>query len=291
MKAKPAADSNTTQSPSIAAAAAATYGIDAWSRGYFRVSQAGTIEALPERDASQAIDLHEIVQGLDSRGLAAPVLLRFDGILRDRLRRIRESFDAAIANESFGGAYTGLYPIKVNQQRHVCEAIRDEGQRLGFGLEAGSKPELWAVLGLTAATGPGSMPIVCNGFKDDEYIETVVLATKLGRRVIPVIEQPHELDLIIRHAEAYGVRQPIGVRIKPAASGSGRWASSAGTSAKFGLSATELLEAVDLLKQHGLEDTLEMVHFHVGSQISDIRQFKTALSELARIYAELVSLG
>lgn len=265
------------------------FGLEEWGSGYFRVSPQGTVRVHPSREADRWIDLYEVIRGLEDRGLTTPVVVRFADIVRDRLRGLRQAFDAAIETEQYRGGYSFVFPVKVNQQRHVCEEIRDLGHELGFGLEAGSKPELWAVLGMTGSH-PG-MPIICNGFKDDEYIETVILATKLGRKIIPVVEQFRDLELLVKHATRYGVRPSIGVRVKPAFGGGGRWKSSVGDKSKFGLSAGQLLAALEYLQARGMADCLTMLHFHVGSQVSDIRQLKTALGELGRLYAELKSLG
>mgnify|MGYP001794623521 CR=1 FL=1 len=272
--------------------AAELYGLDAWGQGSFGVSDRGTLQVLPTRDPTSAVDLHELVEGLAERGIEAPVLIRFSDMVRQRLTDIRDAFRVAIEESSYTGDYCCVYPIKVNQQRQVVEEIRDLSRELGFGLEAGSKPELLAVLGLTAKDESlAGMPIVCNGFKDDEYVETVILAAKLGRNIIPVVEQPGELSRIIRHAERYGVKPSIGVRIKPATTGTGRWATSGGNRSKFGLSATDLLDAVELLRRHNMLDCLNLLHFHIGSQINDVRQVTTAVGELAHVYCELVKLG
>ncbi|MEL6798116.1 MAG: arginine decarboxylase, partial [Planctomycetota bacterium] len=192
--------------------AAELYGLDAWGQGSFGVSDRGTLQVLPTRDPTSAIDLHELVEGLAERGIEAPVLIRFSDMVRQRLTDIRDAFRVAIDESNYNDGYCCVYPIKVNQQRQVVEEIRDLSRELGFGLEAGSKPELLAVLGLTAKDESlATMPIVCNGFKDDEYVETVILAAKLGRNIIPVVEQPGELSRIIRHAERYGVKPSIGV--------------------------------------------------------------------------------
>ncbi len=271
-------------------AATDRYGLSAWGADYFGVSQRGTVVVRPTGSQSSCeIDLHELIEGLSDRGLTTPVLLRFGELMRHRLGRIHSAFDAAIANENYQGTYSCLYPIKVNQQRHVCEEIRDLGSELGFGLEAGSKPELWAVLGMTGDFP--DMPIVCNGFKDAEYVETVILATKLGRRIVPVVEQPRELELIVREAERYNVEPRIGIRVKPASTGAGRWSTSGGQRSKFGLSAPELIAAVEYLRERGKSHWLTMMHFHIGSQVCDIRQMKTALGELGRLYASVKQLG
>ena len=217
------------------------------------------------------------------------MLLRFDDLLDHRLKERRSVFEHARDERGYEGAYTCVYPIKVNQQRHLCEQIRDLASELGFGLEAGSKPELLAVLGLTA--NRNEMPIVCNGFKDSEFLETVVLATKLGRDITTVIEKASELREVVLLAERYGVKPRLGVRTKLSARGSGRWEGSGGLRSKFGLTMTEVLDAIAFLREHDMLDALSMIHCHLGSQISDIRQFKNAVTELGYIYAELRRLG
>lgn len=265
------------------------YGMADWGKGYFGVNSRGNLTCMPGKNTNEQIDLHEVVQGLAERGIHAPVLLRFSGILDHRLREIRAAFDKAIADHSYEGKYACVYPIKVNQQRHICQEIASLGKELKFGLEAGSKPELLAVLALSE--GQDEMPIVCNGFKDDEFIETVILATKLGRNIIPVVEKFSELELIVKHAEKYNVRPKIGIRVKLSSRGAGRWESSAGARSKFGLFVTEVLEALEFLKARGMADCLNMLHCHVGSQLYDIRHLKNAVNELTHIYTELVRLG
>jgi arginine decarboxylase len=274
--------------------AAKLYGIPDWGKGYFGVSGSGTLTVMPTKDPAKAIDLHEVVLGLKDRGIHSPVLLRFNDLLTHRLKEIRSAFDSAMTEQQYAGGYACVYPIKVNQQRHVCEQIANLAVELNFGLEAGSKPELLAVLGLSAtAGGPGvnGMPIICNGFKDAEFIETVILATKLGRNIIPVVEKFSELELIVKYAKQYGVKPKIGVRVKLSSRGAGRWESSAGARSKFGLFVSEVLKAVDYLKAHDLLDCLKLVHCHVGSQLYDIRVLKNAINELTHIYCELHRLG
>ena len=269
--------------------AAELYGLDAWGGGYFGVSERGTVVAHPHGSPEHAIDLHEVVQGLGARDLQPPVVLRFDDILAHRMGHLRRAFDQALAEADYQGSYTCVYPIKVNQQRHICEEIRDVGERLGFGLEAGSKPELLAGLALTQ--GHDSMLFVCNGFKDEEFIETVILAAKMGRNILPVVEQMHELDLMGRSAQRHDVTPRFGIRAKLAAAGVGRWAESAGFRGKFGLSVSQILSAVDRLREIDLLDGLRMLHCHIGSQIYDIRTLKYSVSELTHLYVELVKLG
>lgn len=265
------------------------YGLPDWGQGFFRVNDKGHVVVTPTKEPALAIDLLELVRGLHDRGLGAPVLVRFTDILRRRLEELSSAFTRAIAEHDYKGGYKCVYPIKVNQQRHVVEEIRDLGASLGYGLEAGSKPELLAVLGMSE--NRPDMPIVCNGFKDDEFIETVILATKLGRNIIPVVEKFSELELIVKHAQRYDVRPQIGVRIKIAAKGSGRWEGSSGVRSKFGLFISELLTVLDYLRKHDMLDCLRMLHFHIGSQICDIRNLKNAINELTHIYTELRRLG
>ncbi|MGH7132726.1 MAG: biosynthetic arginine decarboxylase [Phycisphaerales bacterium] len=274
--------------------AARLYGIPDWGKGYVGVNEQGHLTVMPAKDAGRQVDLFEVINGLKERGIHTPVLLRFNDILEHRLREIRKAFDDAIADQQYAGGYSCVYPIKVNQQRHVCEQMANLAVEMNFGLEAGSKPELIAVLGLSAtAGGPGvnGMPIICNGFKDSEFIETTTLATKLGRNIIPVVEKFSELELIVKHAKHYGVRPKIGIRVKLSARGAGRWESSAGARSKFGLFVSEVLKAVDYLKAHDMLDCLNLLHCHVGSQLYDIRVLKNAINELAHIYTELHRLG
>jgi arginine decarboxylase len=271
------------------AASAELYRLDAWGGGYFGVSPTGTVEVYPEADPSRKIDLLEVVEGLSARDLQPPVVIRFSGVLAHRMCELRRVFDQAIERGGYEGQYSCVYPIKVNQQRHVCEEIRDLGRELGFGLEAGSKPELLAGLALTE--GLNEMPLICNGFKDEEFIETVILAAKMGRRILPVIEQAHELQLLAASASVHEVTPTFGIRAKLASGGVGRWAASGGFRGKFGLSVSQILSSVEFLQERKLLDGLAMLHCHIGSQIFDIRTLKFAVSELTHIYVELVKLG
>jgi len=265
-----------------------TYGIHRWGKGYFGINDRGNAVVHPAKLPEQSIDIKELIDQLQERGIQLPILLRFTDILRHRIGEIADAFAKSIAEYDYQNKYSCVYPIKVNQQRQVVEEVLEIGKQYGFGLEAGSKPELIAVLAVTNGT---DVPIICNGFKDDEFIKMVVLAKKIGKNVIPVVEKFSELELIVKHAEALGVRQPIGVRVKLATRGAGRWRSSAGYRSKFGLTLTELIEAFEYLKAKGMEDCLVMTHFHMGSQITNIRKVKEALNESARIFAELVKMG
>src|SRR5438128_5248789 len=248
------------------------------------------ISQLPSTDKrpENAVDLKELVDQLQTRGIQLPILLRFTDILRHRVGEIHDAFRAAMREYDFRGQYCCVYPIKVNQQRHVVEEILDFGRPFNFGLEAGSKPELLAVLALTNGL---NTPIICNGFKDNEFIKMTLLARKIGKQVIPVVEKFTELEALVRYAQELNVRPVLGVRVKLASRGAGRWKYSAGFRSKFGLTLTEVLEALDYLKQRELADCLQLVHFHLGSQITNIRNIKGALTEAARIFVELTRIG
>jgi len=268
--------------------AAEMYGIRNWGKGYFSINKAGHVIVQPNKDPDESIDLKELIDQLQARGIQLPILLRFTDILRHRVGEIHDAFRRAMEESEFRGSYCCVYPIKVNQQRHVVEEILDFGKPFHFGLEAGSKPELLAVLALTNGL---DTPIICNGFKDDEFIRMTMLARKIGKQIIPVVEKFTELEAICKYAEELQVRPAIGVRVKLAARGAGRWRSSAGYRSKFGLTLTEVLEAVEYLKQRDMADCLQLVHFHLGSQITNIRFVKSALTEAARVYVELHRVG
>jgi arginine decarboxylase len=263
------------------------YDVASWGKGYFSVGTNGHLWVHPTKEANRSLDLKELVDSLQLRGISLPILIRFGEILQHRLGEMHQAFQNAIAEHSYRGEYCCVYPIKVNQQRQVVEEVFEYGKPYKFGLEAGSKPELLAVL----AIADNSTPIVCNGFKDDEYIEMVMLANKIGRRIIPVVEKYTELDLILKHSAKVGVRPTIGLRIKLASRGSGRWKSSGGYRSKFGLTVTEALRALEQLKAVGMEDCLQLLHFHLGSQITNIRQIKAAVMEAGRVYVELKRAG
>ncbi len=265
------------------------YHVDAWGKGYFSINAAGHVVVRPDMRPEREIDLHEVVEGLKARDLTTPVVVRFSDILAHRLKHLHDSFAQAIAENEYQNRYAAVYPIKVNQQRLVVEEVYRYGKEFGFGLEVGSKPELLSVMAMTE--NEPSRPIICNGFKDDSYIEAVTLATKLGRTIIPVVENFEELGLILKHAEAYGVRPRIGVRVKLSSEGSGRWSGSAGDKSKFGLFITEVLALFETLKSRDMLDCLKLVHCHPGSQLPDIRRLKDAINELAHVYAELKLMG
>lgn len=261
-----------------------TYGIRHWSKGYFGINKAGHVVVHPNKNPDESIDLKDLVDQLQARGIQLPILLRFTDILRHRVGEIHEAFRNAIREFDYRGDYCCVYPIKVNQQRHVVEEILDFGRPFNFGLEAGSKPELLAVLALTNG---GDTPIICNGFKDDEFIKMTMMARKMGKQIIPVVEKFTELEAIVRHAQELKVKPVIGVRVKLASRGAGRWKSSAGYRSKFGLTITEVIEAFEFLKNCDMADSLQLVHFHLGSQITNIRNVKNALNEAARVFVEM----
>jgi arginine decarboxylase len=270
------------------ARSAALYQIDGWGEPYFSVNAQGHVEVRPDPRLDRHIDLYELVHDLKERGLAMPLLIRFSDILADRIRRLNEAFSKAIVEYDYPGIYQGVYPVKVNQQRHVVEEIVEFGRPWNYGLEAGSKPEL--LIALAASQDPGGL-IICNGYKDDQYIETAILAKGFDKKVVIVLERLEELDIAFKASEKLGIRPMLGVRSKLSAKGVGRWADSAGDRAKFGLTATEIVEVVDRLQERGMLDCLQLLHFHIGSQISSIRPIKTAMREATHIFVELARMG
>jgi arginine decarboxylase len=265
------------------------YNVPAWGKGYFGANADGHVVVRPDTTEQREIDLYEVVEGLKARDLTTPVVVRFSDILAHRLQRMHDAFAQAISENDYKNRYAAVFPIKVNQQRLVVEEVYRYGKEYGFGLEVGSKPELLAVMAMTE-NAPERL-IICNGFKDDSYIEAVTLATRLGRTIIPVVENFDELALILKHARAYQARPRLGVRVKLFSEGSGRWSSSAGDKSKFGLFITEILELFNVLKAHDMLDCLQLVHCHPGSQLQDIRRVKDAINELAHVYAELKLMG
>jgi len=269
--------------------AKALYNVDGWGAGFIDINTQGHIVVRPDPNRPEhTLDLHELANDLEEQGVALPVLLRFSDILQTRIEQLSDRFESACREFEYTGGYTTVYPIKVNQQRHVVEEIFEFGRKHQVGLECGSKPELQAVLGLTEST---EHLIVCNGYKDEEFMRLALMGQRLGHRVFIVLEQLSELDVLLDAAADLGVTPMAGVRIKLATEGSGRWAQSGGEKSKFGLSAAELVKLVDRLRERNLLDVLKLIHFHLGSQITDIRFIKTALSEITRFYVELRALG
>ena len=267
--------------------ASALYEIPRWGNGYFSINDAGHVQVHPTKEPDKAIDLKKLIDRLQLRDIGLPVLVRFTDILKHRLGDIYTAFQSAITEHQYQGRYCCVYPIKVNQQRQVVEEVLNFGKPYQFGLEAGSKPELLAVMALA----DNKTPIICNGFKDAEFIEAAMLAQKIGRNIIPVVEKYTELGLILEYADKIGVRPQIGMRVKLASRGSGRWHSSGGFRSKFGLTVTEIMRGLEELKTRGMEDCLKLLHFHLGSQITSIRIIKGALHEAARVYSELARMG
>jgi len=266
----------------------ALYRVSGWGEPYFRIAPSGDIVVTPGGDSGPAINLHQLVKDLQVRGLSMPLLIRFSDILGDRIRRINESFAEAIAEYAYTGEYRGVYPIKVNQQRHIVEELLQHGRPYHLGLEAGSKPELLVAVALL--NDPDAL-IICNGFKDQEYIETALLARRLGKTPVIVIERFAELGVVLRAVEKLGIEPVLGVRAKLGTRGAGRWGNSTGDAAKFGLTAAEIVDVVRTLRDAGLLHTLRLLHFHMGSQISQISAIKAALREAGQLYAELAVFG
>jgi arginine decarboxylase len=273
--------------PWSVADAAELYEIGRWGAGYFSIDERGHLRVHPAKDPRRSIDLKQLVDDLQARGIDLPILIRFGDMLQYRLREIHDAFQQAMKEHQFRGRYVCVYPIKVNQQRQVVEEVLEYGRPYRFGLEAGSKPELLAVVALAS----NDTPIICNGFKDAEFIEMAMLAHKIGRQIIPVVEKYTELGLILEYSAKVGVRPTIGMRVKLATRSSGRWQSSGGYRSKFGLTVSELLRALAELKERGMQDCFKLLHFHLGSQIPNIRHIKQALNEASRIYVELAARG
>jgi arginine decarboxylase len=269
-------------------AAIALYNIDRWGSGYFTINERGHITVLPTQDSNTPIDLTELLAEAQQRGLTFPMVVRFQDLLRHRVERINTSFAEAISEMNYKSLYRGVFPIKVNQLREVVEEIMDAGKPFHFGIEAGSKPELLAALAIHK--DPESL-IICNGYKDALFIQNALMGSKLGKKVIMVVEKLEELYQIIQVSQEVGVEPMIGVRVRLSAKGAGKWATSGGENAKFGLSTADLVSASETLKSAGLAHCLRLVHFHVGSQVPDIGTIKRAVREAARFYAKLVKMG
>src|SRR5947207_140067 len=264
------------------------YNIDRWGAKYFDINAGGHVVATPLQEAGAAVDLTDVVEEAKARGLKFPLLIRFQDILRHQVQSINEAFRGSIAEFNYQGKYRGVFPIKVNQLREVVEEILDAGKPYGFGLEVGSKPELFAGLALQAE--PDSLTI-CNGYKDTNFIRMSLMGIKLGKKVILVVEKLEELKQIITVSRQFGVEPLIGIRSRLLSKGAGKWADSAGENAKFGLSTVELLAAADLLKAENLTHCFKLIHFHIGSQVPDILTVKKAVQEAARFYAKLYKMG
>lgn len=264
------------------------YNVEGWGVGYFGVNARGHVTVHPTREPGRSLDLFELAMDLNAQGVQLPLLLRFSDILRTRIEMLSERFDNAIREFGYTGGYSTVYPIKVNQQRHVVEEIVAFGESHGVGLEVGSKPELQAVLALTERT---DHLIICNGYKDEEFMRLALMGQKLGHRVFIVIEKISEVDTLLRVAREMDVVPAAGIRIKLASAGSGKWAETGGEKSKFGLNASQLVRVLDKLQAAGKMDILKLVHFHLGSQIPDIRTVKLGMTEVGRYYVEMRKMG
>ena len=268
--------------------AIALYNIDRWGSGYFTINRVGNIQVMPTQSQNRAIDLMEVIREARERNLTFPLVVRFQDLLRHRVETINRAFQSAISEANYQNVYKGVFPIKVNQLREVVEEIMDAGRPYAFGLEAGSKPELIAALALHR--DPESL-IICNGYKDPTFIQNALLGRKLGKQVIMVVEKLEEVRQIVQVSREMNVSPMIGLRVRLQARGSGKWATSGGENAKFGLSTADLVAASNFLKGERLADALRLVHFHVGSQVPDIGVIKRAVREGARFYAKLSKMG
>ncbi len=264
------------------------YNIDRWGSGYFAVNDQGFLTVHPDQDKNTAINLHDVIQAARERNLPTPLLVRFQDILRHRVHEINEAFRRSIREFNYQGSYYGVFPIKVNQLREVAEEIINAGIPYHFGLEVGSKPELFAALAIHTDF---EALIVCNGYKDATFIRMALIGLRLNKKVILVVEKLEELRQIIEISRQVGVAPMIGIRVRLQAKGTGKWAESGGENAKFGLSTSDLLEACELLQKEGMRECFKLVHYHIGSQIPDILTVKRATQEAARYYAKIVKLG
>lgn len=270
------------------------YNVPKWGGGYFRVNPAGNVEVSPQGPFTEdggddaQIDLYALVRQIQRRGISTPILLRFDGIVRSRVREMYQAFGRAIDEYEYGGDYRLVFPIKVNQQRHLVDTLIEEGSRHGMGVEVGSKPELLAVM---AAYSGGDQLVVCNGYKDREYVETALLMKRLGTEVILVIEKSSELETILEVSEELGIEPTLGVRTKLGGGGAGRWRDSGGDRSKFGLTTRQIVLLVEALQKADRLDCLKLLHFHLGSQITHIRALKNALREATRTLVGLRRMG
>lgn len=264
------------------------YNIRGWGVNFFDINEKGHATVRPLKEGGPEIDLYEIIQELSLRDVPTPVLLRFPDILDSRIEKINECFAKAREEYGFKGSYYSVFPIKVNQQRAVLEEVVRHGKKFNIGLEAGSKPELHAVL--ANMDNPEAL-IICNGYKDEDFIELALLSQKMGKKIFIVVEKMNELHLIAEISKRIGVRPNIGMRIKLASSGSGKWEESGGYHSKFGLNSSDLLEALDYIREEKLEDCVRLIHFHLGSQITNIRKIKNGLREVSQFYVQLRKEG
>ncbi|GAB7026842.1 arginine decarboxylase [Geotalea toluenoxydans] len=264
------------------------YNLDNWGADLFSINKKGNVCVHPSPSSKSSIDLRVLVDDLIKRKIKPPILLRFMDVLQGRIASINRAFRSAITENDYPAKYQTFFPIKVNQQRQVVEAIASYGKRYNIGLEVGSKPELVAGIGISSGN---NLPIICNGYKDSEYIETVLYATAIGYDITLVIEKLFELEKVIELVKKTGIQPRLGIRVKLSSKGTGKWATSGGEDAKFGLRMSEIIAAIDLLEENGLLDRVKLIHFHIGSQITKIDKIKTALIEGARVYTELRKMG
>ena len=264
------------------------YNIRGWGLGYFDINNKGHIVVQPQDESHHSIDLKELVEDIQAKGYSLPALIRFSDILKTSITKLANAFDESIKKYNYEGAYHGVYPIKVNQQRQVVEEIVKFGRPFNFGLEAGSKPELHAILAIM--DNPKAL-LICNGYKDETFIRLALMSQKLGKKVFIVVERPDELEIIDRVAKEINIQPNIGLRIKLISSGQGRWAESGGEYSKFGLNSMELVDALEFAEQRGIKNCIRLIHFHLGSQITNIRRIKNSLKEVGRFYAELCKAG
>ena len=262
-----------------------TYGVENWGAGYFEVNRKGHLAVRPAEGDPRSVDVKELIDDLiDQRKLQLPILLRFPQILTNQLKKLHRSFQEASREFNYAGLHYGVFPMKVNPRREVVEEFLREGSKYNFGVECGSKAELYAALSMEQTS---ESLLICNGFKDEAFVNLALMGTQVGKRVIIVVEKLNELKMIVRRAHETGVKPWIGIRAKLYSKGSGKWASSGGESAKFGLTPSEMLECIRLLREFQMLDALKLLHFHIGSQITDIKRVKNAMKEAARVYSKI----
>ncbi len=269
-------------------AARTLYNVDRWGAKYFDINDQGNVAVTPLQEAGASVDITDVLEEAKARGLKFPLLIRFQDILRHRVQSINNAFRNSITEFNYQGQYRGVFPIKVNQLREVVEEILDAGKQYNFGLEVGSKPELYA--GLALQNQMGGL-IICNGYKDPGFVKMALMGIKLGKKVIMVVEKLEELKQIITVSKQVGVEPMVGIRARLLSKGAGKWAESGGENAKFGLSTSEMLEAAELLKAEKLTQCFKLLHFHIGSQVPDILTVKKAVQEASRFYAKLHKMG
>src|SRR5215472_1333441 len=265
-----------------------TYGVENWGAGYFEINRKGHLVVHPAEGDPRYVDVKELIDDLvEHRNLQLPILLRFPQLLSNQLNKLHRSFRDASREFSYSGSHYGVFPMKVNPRREVVEEFLREGSKYSFGVEAGSKAELYAALSLDQ---PPDSLLICNGFKDETFINLAMMGTRIGKRVMIVIEKLNELKMVIKRVQESGVRPWIGLRAKLYTKGAGKWASSGGEAAKFGLTTSEILECIRLLGEFQMTDLLKLLHFHIGSQITDIKRVKNAMKEAARVYSKIRNL-